>query len=218
MELLTTEEQQVEAIKQWWKENWASVIGGVLIGIGIIFGGRMWLQNQDLQARSASAAYEAMMSAMNSGQTDISLEFSTNLMTQFADSPYAAFAALSSARVKLEQNDAVAGRAHLQWVIDNAGDEELQHIARVRLARLLLAEGEFAEAIKLANAGDGSSFRGSYDEIKGDAYLAQQQPEQARAAYASALAHLDPAAGIRELIQMKLDNLGAANEVVQAGS
>ncbi|MEW8396328.1 MAG: tetratricopeptide repeat protein, partial [Candidatus Thiodiazotropha sp.] len=33
-----TEEEQVEAIKRWWKENGTSVIAGLVIGLGGIFG------------------------------------------------------------------------------------------------------------------------------------------------------------------------------------
>ena len=33
MEVYTTEEQQVEVIKEWWKENGTSVIAGTVIGL-----------------------------------------------------------------------------------------------------------------------------------------------------------------------------------------
>ncbi len=218
MDLLTTEEQQVEAIKKWWRENWASVIGGALIGIGIIVAGRMWMQNQTANTRAASSTFEAMMAAVNSGQKDVGLEFANNLVTQYAGSPYAAFAALASARVKLEAKDKDATRAHLQWALDNASQEEIKHVARIRLARLMLSEGQYAEALKLASVTSDGPFLGTYEEIKGDAYLGQQQPEQARAAYASAMQHLDPSAAMREIVQMKLDNLGAVDSAMQAGS
>ena len=33
-----SEEEQVEALKKWWKDNGTSVIAGVVLGFGIIFG------------------------------------------------------------------------------------------------------------------------------------------------------------------------------------
>ncbi|PAR85254.1 YfgM family protein, partial [Vibrio cholerae] len=42
MELYDTEEQQVEAIKDWWKENGKAVIFGAVIGLGGLFGWRYY--------------------------------------------------------------------------------------------------------------------------------------------------------------------------------
>ncbi len=212
MELLTTEEQQVEAIKKWWKDNWASVVGGVVIGIAIVYGGRMWMETQQGKVRAASTTYEAMIAAVTAGQKDMGLEFGSTLMNQYPASPYAVYAALASASIKLEQKDAAAGRAHLQWALDHASDDGMRHITRIRLARLMLGEGQNDEALRLIDAVNGDAYQGSYDEIRGDLFLAKQQPERAREAYASALQHLDPAASERELVQMKLDNLGAGGD------
>ena len=38
MEVYETEEQQVEAVKKWWKENGVSLIVGVVMGLSAIAG------------------------------------------------------------------------------------------------------------------------------------------------------------------------------------
>ena len=41
---LRTEEEQVEALKSWWKENGKSLIMGVVIAVAAVFGWRGWNQ------------------------------------------------------------------------------------------------------------------------------------------------------------------------------
>lgn len=215
MDVLTTEEQQVEALKKWWKENWASIIGGVLIGASIIVGWQLWTGHQVSQAKVASSTYEAMMSAMQSGQVDVGLEFANNLVSQYPDSPYASLAALASAKMKLEQGDSESARTHLRWVMENGKPDEIRHTARLRLTQILLSEAKYDDALSLVADVTGGAFQSSYDAIKGDIYLAQGKKDQALATYQQALSNLDPASRMRDILQMKIDNLGGAAATVQ---
>lgn len=216
MDVLTTEEQQVEALKKWWKENWLSIVGGVLIGGGLIIGWRLWVDQQSSQAKAASSTYEAMMSAMEAKQSDVGLEFGNNLVVQYPDSPYASLAALANAKMKLDQGDVLAAKTQLQWVLDNGNPEQIKHTARIRLARLLLGENKPDEAMSLVNGISGSKFQASYDALKGDISLAQGNVEQARMAYTQALSGMEPGSRSRDLLQMKLDNLGGGSSEMQA--
>ena len=38
-----TDEEQVEKVKAWLKENGTSIVAGVVIGLGGIFGWQFWL-------------------------------------------------------------------------------------------------------------------------------------------------------------------------------
>ena len=58
---LRTEEEQVEALKSWWKENGKSLIMGVVIAVAAVFGWRGWNQYQDDFAANASAMYESIL-------------------------------------------------------------------------------------------------------------------------------------------------------------
>jgi predicted negative regulator of RcsB-dependent stress response len=37
-----TDDEKVEAIKKWWKDNGISVATGVVIGLAVVFGWRAW--------------------------------------------------------------------------------------------------------------------------------------------------------------------------------
>jgi predicted negative regulator of RcsB-dependent stress response len=112
-----TEEQQVEAIKKWWKQHGSNVITGGLLALAFFFGGRAWFDHQDGQSEAASVEYEAMMQSMHAGEKDAVFSRGDTLLQKYSGTPYATLAAFALARVKLEQNDPVAAEAHLRWVL-----------------------------------------------------------------------------------------------------
>jgi predicted negative regulator of RcsB-dependent stress response len=98
----------------------------------------------------------------------------------------------------------------LQWVIDNAGEDTLKDVARLRLAAMFLDEKKYAEAMKLLEAKHPDSFDGLYDDLRGDVLSAQGKTDEARSSYKLAYEKTDPQSMYRNLIQMKLDALGSA--------
>ena len=60
MEIYTTEEEQVEALKKWWRENGKAVIAGFIIGFGAIFGWREWQAHVTEEAQKASRQFQEM--------------------------------------------------------------------------------------------------------------------------------------------------------------
>lgn len=210
MEVYTTEEQQVEAIKKWWHDNKWSIIAGVFIGAAALWAGRMWLDNQRAYGEAASAAYQVMMSRMESGATDEASQLGAQILNQFADTPYAGLAALGMAKIKVEGGDLAAAKSQLQWALDNAKQPSVQHEARLRLARILLSEGSGGEALTLLKGVAAGSFEAAYEELTGDIHVAGGDTEAARSAYARALDLMEPTDQGRQLLQMKLDDLGEA--------
>jgi predicted negative regulator of RcsB-dependent stress response len=81
---------------------------------------------------------------------------------------------------------------------------------RLRLAGILLDEGNYDEALKLAEADHGEAFAALYADIKGDILAAAGKPEEARAAYQAALARMNKKGAYHQIVQMKLDSLGDA--------
>ena len=218
MDVYTTEEQQVEAIKKWWDDNKWSVIGGVVIGISALLGGRAWLDNQHAYAEAASATYQMMMNQMSSGHSEEAATQGAQLLGKFSDTPYASLAALAMAKLKLDAGDATAASSHLRWALDNSKEDSVRHEARLRLAKLLLADGKYDEALAMLNGVDAAVYTPSYEQLKGDIYVAAGQLEAARTAYGRALASMTPAERGRELLQMKLDNLGAGGNQAQTSA
>ena len=211
-----TEDQQIESFKQWWAKNGRGTIVALIAGLGIILGGRAWVDHQDSQGHAASMLYQAMLTAMKDGKPDAALEQGARILGQYSSTPYATLAALTSAKVKMEQGDLTTARTHLQWVLDHGKPQEMVNIARLRLARVLMDSGEAQPALTLLGSEPPAGFVVVYKELEGDLYRALGQTDNARTAYRSAMAALTSQARNRAELQMKLDDVGggtAADEL-----
>ena len=213
MEVYTTEEEQIAAIKKWWKENWLSLFGGVLIGVGILFGGKYWINSKNFHTESASVEYEAMIQSLARNQLEESANRAATLLGQYADTPYAGLAALTMAKIKTDKDDLVTAKSHLRWAIDNVKQPEVKTEAQIRLSRILLAEGNLDEALQQISNIQLSPYKAEIEELKGDIYVAKGDAASARTAYTIALAELDQSTSsaaprVRNFVQIKLDDLG----------
>lgn len=136
------------------------------------------------------------------------------LMTDYASTPYAVHAAFALAKLAVDDGDLAPAAQALEWILDNADadDPVLAHIARLRLASVLLAQSEAGRVIELlrrpAESGDGGGFAARYDELTGDAHLQNGDTEAARAAYQRGLDQLSAGSIGHVLLKLKLDNLG----------
>ncbi len=203
-----TEQEQVEAIKKWWKENGTAVIFGLAIGTAALVGWNMWSDHTRNQQESASMAYQQLMTTLAEEKNDVVLERVERLKSDYADSPYAVLAAMAAAKANVNKNDLDAAKTQLQWALDHSDDVGIQHVVRLRLARLLIATDKSGEALSLLEkVSDTSGFATDYDELKGDVYIATGQIGLARTAYKKALEEGDGSPNSR-FLQMKLDDLG----------
>ena len=202
-----TEEQQLEAIKSWWKENGSMVIAGIVLGLGAIFGWRYYVDYQQQRAQLASSIYDTVLqAAMSNADLGDQQTRVNKMLAEFDDTPYASLSALVLAKQQLQNGEAVQARQQLEWVLNNAERPEIQHIARLRLMRLLFAANNYDEALALADIDYPESFTALYEELKGDLYSARGDLDQARAAYDRALLHGGPQAN--QWLQLKRDDLG----------
>lgn len=97
MEVYTTEEQQVEVIKNWWKENGTSVIAGTVIGLVGLFGWRYYNEHQQTTQEAASQAYNEMSAQLAKGDA-AGFEQAQSFISAHKGDSYAELAALQLAR------------------------------------------------------------------------------------------------------------------------
>lgn len=201
-----TDEEQVEALKKWWKENGKAILGGAVLGLSLVGGWQAWDRYTEGQAELASAYYEEFMLAAKSGD-ESALNQGERLLEKHEGSTYALFAALELAAIHYRAGDKDKARERLQWVLDTASEPALQQVARLRLARLLLDSKELDQAANLIAAAGDDDFAGEFAALRGDIALARGDKPQARAAYQEALLK---GVGDAELIQMKLAEVSGA--------
>jgi predicted negative regulator of RcsB-dependent stress response len=204
MEQYETEEQQVEAIKRFWKENGLSLIIGALLGLGGLLGWRYYNDSQIEAKEQASFAYEKASEELIKGEA--SFGEAKSFIDSYSDTGYAILMALEMTQQAIERKDLVEAVKQLEFVVINAKLTAVQSIAQLRLARIQIEQGEFELALASADKISDQAFKGQSQEIKGDVYLAQQLFDKARAAYSAALETNNR----DQVLKMKLDNLAIA--------
>jgi predicted negative regulator of RcsB-dependent stress response len=205
MSTYQTEEEQVEAIKKWWKDNGKSVIGGIVLGFAIIGGWQGWQGHQRNQGEVASAYFDAMRQAVRTGQNDKAIADGKRLIGEYGGTAYASFAALELARLSYQGGEKAAARNHLQWVSDSAPDPSIRELARLRLGQLLLDMDELDALQALLGTPAAAAFGGEFAVLRGDFERARGNDEAAREAYREALVK-----GVEDesLLRMKLVDIG----------
>lgn len=205
-----TEEEQVKALKDWWKENGRSVIAGVVIGVAGLVGWKGWNAYQEQQSLAASDRYHAMRASIMAQNLEAVVQQAGELKNNYGTTPYASLGALLLAKAKAEQGDEGAIVENLQWVIENGKQETLQSIAKLRLARVYISQNALDKAQKLLEQPFAQAYQSLLAEIRGDLLARQGDVAAARTAYDQAIT----AAGAEDVdyLRMKRDNLGSASE------
>jgi predicted negative regulator of RcsB-dependent stress response len=210
MEEFESEDQQIEAIKKWWKENGASLLLGLGIGVGALLGWREYLAYQTDHSAEASDLYQAVQTqvAQNSFD-DAQIKKADMIRDEYSDTPYAALVSLSQAKYEYEHGNIDSALMHLRWASENSPESDVQHVASLRLARILIAQKKYDEAEAVLLAAYPSAFTAGYEELKGDLYVAKGEIGQARVAYDKAINATDGSAS-RWLI-LKRQDLGSSD-------
>lgn len=211
MEIYETEEQRIEALKRWWKENGTSTIVGVAVGIAIIIGWNYWQTHKKDQAVQASAIYDQLVKAASTDQKYTVDKLAKQLQENYPGTTYAAYSGLFQAKMKAQQDD-LAGAKDILKKIAEGSDKELGHIARIRLVGLMLASGEYEQGLQIISQVDQSTtgkFADNYDELTGDLYVALDRLDEARTSYEKALKN-----GYQSpLLKLKIDDLTAPEKI-----
>ena len=210
MEIYTSEKEQLEQIRDWFKKYGMSIVLGVAIAFVITFGWRFWQQRQVTLGQQASQLYEQLL-AVQSTQAKAPnpqvAQIANELMLNYNGTPYAGLAALMLASDAVQQGQLDLAEQKLQWVVANARTKPMEQIAKIRAARVLIAQNKSQQALQLLNKISDQAYIAEIDAVKGDAYAALGKTADAQAAYQSALDAMPKDAALRPLVQMKLANL-----------
>ena len=128
------EQEQLATLKSWWTENGNLVMTTVSLVLIVLAAWQGWSYYQRNQAAQASALYDAVQKAAQANDLKQVRESTGAILEQYPRTAYAAMAALVSAKAHFQGGDLKTAHAQLAWVADNAQDDALQDIARLRLA------------------------------------------------------------------------------------
>jgi len=203
------EQEQIAELKAWWKENGGRLIAVATLALAAVAAWNGWTWYQRLQASQAAVLYETLQKAAQANDLKATRDAAGAILENFPRTGYAPLAALVSAKVHFQAGDLKTARAQLEWVVENAGNEDIQAIARLRLSRVLLDDKDAEAALKVLGEKARPGFEALYASQRGDVLMAQDRVAEARAEYRSALAKTGPAEGaLGEALRLKLDALG----------
>ena len=206
-----TDDEQLEAIKRGITENGVWIIGGVVLGAALLFGWRYYQNHRDQVAFQAAAQFDRMTAALDRNDRPQSRQLADSIIKDFPGSPYADQARLTIARLAVDDGQLGSASGPLTQVMNESKDSELKHIARLRLARVLTAEGKPDAAIALlsGDSGDpGGAFAALAHEVRGDAYVAKKDVKSALTEYQAALISGKASSNDAALLQLKIADLG----------
>jgi len=181
-----TEEQQVEQLKEWWKDNGTPLIVGAVLGLSGFFGWKFWNEKQIATQEAASDLYVAVSEQIGKEDTAKLAENATKVKNNFPESSYAILSAFHLAKLAVEDNQLDKAVTELTWVIDKHATNELVHIAKIRLARILVAQQKSEQALPLLAFANDSGYFEIASLIKGDAFMALDRKTEALEAYKAA--------------------------------
>lgn len=206
MDELLSEKEQIEQLRTWWSDYGYYVIGGVVLGALILFGFNYY-QNAEIKAQeAASTQFDAVATAIAESDLEAAEAAAAELSANFGNSAYDAQSKLAMARLYMDKNRDQDAAESLRSLMATSGVDSLQHVGRVRLGKILLYQGEPEEVLTLLEGQDSEAFAARYAELRGDAYVALDRPEEARAEYQAALLEQLPTVD-QGLIQLKLMDL-----------
>jgi predicted negative regulator of RcsB-dependent stress response len=207
VDIYQTEEQQVDAIKDFWKENGNYIIAGLVIGFAGFIGFNYYKDNQLAQEEATSNAYQQVIELSDKNPKAFT-EAADKFIAENKATSYASLTAFALAKEAASHKDWEQAAKHLATAVSSAPNEGIKAIATVRLARVQIQLEQIDQALKTLSTKLPESFVAAVEEIKGDAYLKQEKVTLARNAYQAAI----DAGGLAAspALQMKLDDLSEA--------
>lgn len=202
------EHEQSERVKQWLVKNGINLLTGLLLAISAVSAWHWWQGRQVKESMEAANQYQTFIQAVKKNDATKAVVLGEAFIKNYQKTDFAFLAALHIAKFQQEQGKPGLAMKALEQATSVAHSEQNRELVLIRKAQLSLSQAKPAEAQKTLATFKPEYFTASYAEIQGDIALTQGKREQAAKNYQTALSNLNPDAGSRTLIEMKLTEAG----------
>lgn len=209
-----TEEQQVDAIKNWWKQNGNSLIIGAVVGLAGLWGWRFYNDSIVTNQEQQSQAYSEMLLQFEAQGADKSFTAISTFVEQNIDNNYGVLAAMLLAKEAVVEKDYALAKTQLLLLQKENKYAPLNPVINLRLARVQVELGEFDQALATLALISEKSFQAKAWQVKGALFLKQNDLANARNAFQEAI---NASAGrVDPILQLQFDDLATADAALSA--
>lgn len=202
------EQENIEALKAWWKQYGRLVIAVMVAFVVGVAGIQGWRYYKEQASLKAAAVFADLEEAARLGDEKKSLQLAKTLAADYGRTAYGARGGVIAAKVLFEKGDLKGAEELLRAAVETARDEPIRAVASLRLSAVLLDQKKFDEAMKVVTNPPGEAFAALFADARGDVLVAQNKIEEAKAAYQVALDKLPKSAAYRNVVEVKRDALG----------
>ncbi|VEJ08601.1 YfgM family protein [Actinobacillus delphinicola] len=195
------EEQDLDQLKRWWRENYKAIIAVVIIALIAVFGWRYWKNYQMSQSIQQSMQYEALIVSDNATNKQAFEVFTQ----ENKGSTYSEFALLERAKDEVAAQHFGQAETLLQQAVNQAKDNVIKDIATLRLAAVQYQLKQYDRALKSLQGVQSNVWQGQKLQLQANIELAQGNKEAAKKDFQQALSLVDPLE--KAMIQIQLNNL-----------
>ncbi|MGK3143322.1 YfgM family protein [Pantoea sp. C2G6] len=204
MEVYSNENEQTEVLRNFFANNGKALVIGVVIGIAALGGWRYWTSHQDDAAKSVSAQYQQLTSAMQADKP-ATLEAVDRFASENSNT-YGALAAMDLAKRYVDGGQLDKAATLLQNGLKDTKDANLQAVINLRLARIQLQQNQADAALKTLDGVKGDGWTAIVADIRGEALLSKGDKQGARDAWSKGV-DSDASPALKQMMQMKMNNL-----------
>ena len=203
------EQEQLDEFKSWWQKWGNLILGAVTVVLAAIAAYNGWQWYQRSQTGEAAARFDLVQKGATENDRKKVRDATGEILEKYPRSVYAPIAAFISAKMHFESGDLKTARGQLQWIVDNSREPEMQSMARLRLANVMVDEKAYDDAMKVLSEKVGAPFVAIAALLKGDILALQGKKADARAAYKEADSTADiKDTALRDRVRERLDALG----------
>lgn len=199
----STEEQQFNEAKNWFKKNGTPILLAIIVISGASFGWQFWKKHQVDVALDTSQRYQQVMEIYQQ-DTAKNAPLVEKFITENKGN-YAIFAQLDLAKQLAAKGDFSAVQSQLAQVLSATEDPTLQNVIRFRLASVEYQLGQFDEALSHLAQVKEQAWDLRKQILTGDILAAKGDKEAAKSAYTQAKSLATPQE--KMLIDVRLNNL-----------
>ncbi len=199
-----TDQEQMEMLRKWFKENGKWLLTAIVVGIIAGFGWHVWQKQNTQRNTQASSLYEQLLTANEQNNPQTINQMTAEIVKRYPKTEYAVLANLIAAKTAVYQNNNSDALNKLQWAIDHSAATSLRQIARLRKARVELSLNQPDAAQKTVSVVDNKTYQPAIDEVQGDIYSAKGDAVKAHQYYQSAQSGFSALLGEDVLLSLKI--------------